>query len=98
MDIKQIKEVIDLMKKAELSNFEIEDKGFKLRLQRDTGPQGAVQVVQHVAPAPVAAAAAPAAAAPAAPKADAANIKVITSPMVGTFYVASSPDAAPFVG
>jgi acetyl-CoA carboxylase biotin carboxyl carrier protein len=99
MDIKQIKEVIDLMKKAELSNFEIEDKGFKLRLQRETGSQGAVQVVQHVAPAPVAAAAAPAAAPVAAsPAADAANIKVITSPMVGTFYVASSPDAAPFVG
>lgn len=100
MDIKQIKEVIDLMKKAELSNFEIEDKGFKLRLQRETGSQGAVQIVQHAAPAPVAPAAAPApvAAAPAAPAADAANIKVITSPMVGTFYASSSPDAAPFVG
>jgi acetyl-CoA carboxylase biotin carboxyl carrier protein len=99
MDIKQIKEVIDLMKKAELSNFEIEDKGFKLRLQRETGSQGAVQIVQHAAPAPVAHAAAPAAApVAAAPAADAANIKVITSPMVGTFYVASSPDAAPFVG
>ena len=99
MDIKQIKEVIDLMKKAELSNFEIEDKGFKLRLQRAIGPSGAVQIVQAAAPAPVAVAA-PVAAAPAvaAPVADAANIKVITSPMVGTFYVASSPDAAPFVG
>lgn len=105
MDIKQIKEVIDLMKKAELSNFEIEDKGFKLRLQRAPGPSGAVQIVQAVAPAPVAAApapapvAAPAPAAPvAAPVADAANIKVITSPMVGTFYASSSPDSAPFVG
>jgi acetyl-CoA carboxylase biotin carboxyl carrier protein len=101
MDIKQIKEVIDLMKKAELSNFEIEDKGFKLRLQRETGSNGAVQLVQHAAPAPVAQTAAPAApavAAPAAPAADAANIKVITSPMVGTFYASSSPDAAPFVG
>ena len=49
MDIKQIKEVIDLMKKAELSNFEIEDKGFKLRLQREIAKNGAVQVVQAAA-------------------------------------------------
>lgn len=102
MDIKQIKEVIDLMKKAELTNFEIEDKGFKLRLERATCGTGAVQVVQSApaayAPAPAAApVAAPAAAAPAAPAADAANIRIITSPMVGTFYTASSPDAAPYV-
>ncbi len=100
MDIKQIKEVIDLMKKAELTNFEIEDKGFKLRLER-AGVAGPVQVVQSApvaaAPAPVAAAAA-SASAPAAPAADPANIKIITSPMVGTFYTAASPDAAPFVG
>ena len=101
MDIKQIKEVIDLMKKAELTDFEIEDKGFKLRLQRDAkggqivaaAPQFAVAAAPVAAPAPVSAAAAPVAAAPAA---DAANIKIITSPMVGTFYAAASPDAAPF--
>lgn len=107
MDIKQIKEVIDLMKKAELTDFEIEDKGFKLRLQRDAkGGQVVAAAPQFAAaaPAPLAIAAAPAAApaAPAAPAfgaapvADAANIKTITSPMVGTFYAASSPDAAPF--
>lgn len=98
MDIKQIKEVIDLMKKAELSNFEIEDKGFKLRLQREIAGSGVVQVVQTSAPAPVAAAAPAAPAAAPAPVADAANVKVITSPMVGTFYASSSPDSAPFVG
>ena len=45
----------------------------------------------QVAPAPVAAAA------PDAPKAPEAKGKAITSPMVGTFYAASSPEAAPFV-
>lgn len=101
MDIKQIKEVIDLMKKAELTDFEIEDKGFKLRLQRDAkggqivaaAPQFVAAAAPVAAPAPVSA---PAAAVAAAPAADAANIKTITSPMVGTFYAASSPDAAPF--
>ena len=98
MDLQQIKQVIDLMKRAELSNFEIEDKGFKLRLQRDVSVKGGVQVVAAapVAQAAAAAAAAPvAAAAPAAPVVD-ASIKTITSPMVGTFYASSSPDAAPF--
>ena len=47
-----------------------------------------------VAQAPVAVASAPVAAAP-APKAD--NRKAITSPMVGTFYAASSPTASPYV-
>ncbi len=105
MDLQQIKQVIDLMKKAELTEFQIEDKGFKLRLQRETGARGGIQVVQAApvasAPAP-AVSAAPAPSAPSAPAAAApavsdANVKVITSPMVGTFYASSSPDSAPFV-
>lgn len=87
------------MKKAELTEFQIEDKGFKLRLQRESGAKGGVQVVQAApaAPAPVASAPAPAPAAAVAPVAADPNVKVITSPMVGTFYASSSPDAAPFV-
>jgi len=89
------------MKRAELTEFEFEDKsGTKLRLQREIGGKGATVAPVAAAPAPVALApapAAPAAAAPAAPAADAANIKTITSPMVGTFYAAASPDAAPFL-
>lgn len=88
------------MKKAELTEFQIEDKGFKLRLQRESGAKGGVQIAQV---APVAAAAASVAVAPVAAPAAAApvvadpNVKVITSPMVGTFYASSSPEAAPFV-
>lgn len=99
VDLQQIKQIIELMKRAELTEFEFEDKGgTKLRLQRESS-KGGVTVAPVAAPAPVAAAVAPApAAAPvaAAPAADAANIKTITSPMVGTFYAAASPDAAPF--
>ena len=71
----------------------LEDENCAVSLRKEiTG------VVQTVAAAPaVQAAPAPApAAAPAAPKAD--NRKSITSPMVGTFYTAPSPDAKPFVG
>ncbi len=104
MDIQKIKQVVDLMKKSELSEFEFQEQDFKLRIKRDT--PGRVVAVPAAAPAaqPVAvapaAAPAPVAASAAAPAPAAADpsLKVITSPMVGTFYAAPSPDAPPFVG
>ena len=78
MDLNKIKQVVDLMKKSDLSEFEIQDQEFKLRIKRDVGGRAAV--------APVAA---PVAADP--------NVKVITSPMVGTFYATPSPDSPNFV-
>ena len=104
MDIQKIKQVVDLMKKSELSEFEFQEQDFKLRIKRDT--PGRVVAVPASAPAAQPVALAPAAApapiaAPAAAPAPAAadpSLKVITSPMVGTFYAAPSPDAPPFVG
>lgn len=104
MDIQKIKQVVDLMKKSELSEFEFQEQDFKLRIKRDT--PGRVVAVPAAAPAAQPVALAPAAApapiaAPAAAPAPAAadpSLKVITSPMVGTFYAAPSPDAPPFVG
>jgi len=98
LDLNKIKQVVDLMKKSDLSEFEIQDQEFKLRIKRDVGGRTAVAPVAApvAAPAPVAAApvAAPVAAAPVA--AD-PNVKVITSPMVGTFYATPSPDSPNFV-
>ena len=89
------------MKKSDLSEFEIQDQEFKLRIKRDLPGRVAAPAPAAPAPAPVAAApAAPVAAAPApvaaAPAAD-PNVKVITSPMVGTFYATPSPDSPNFV-
>jgi len=98
LDLNKIKQVVDLMKKSDLSEFEIQDQEFKLRIKRDVGGRTAVAPVAApvAAPAPVAATpvAAPVAAAPVA--AD-PNVKVITSPMVGTFYATPSPDSPNFV-
>lgn len=90
------------MKKSDLSEFEIQDQEFKLRIKRDV-PGKAQQTVTTAAPAPTSApqvAAAPASQATPAPAPVAADpsLKTITSPMVGTFYSAASPDAPPFVG
>jgi len=89
------------MKKSDLSEFEIQDQEFKLRIKRDLPGRVAAPAPAAPAPAPVAAApAAPVAAAPApvaaAPAAD-PNVKVITSPMVGTFYATPSPENPPVV-
>jgi acetyl-CoA carboxylase biotin carboxyl carrier protein len=90
------------MKKSDLSEFEIQDQEFKLRIKRDLPGRAlapAPVAAAAPAPAPVAAAPAPVAAAPAAAPAPAAdpNVKVITSPMVGTFYATPSPENPPFV-
>jgi acetyl-CoA carboxylase biotin carboxyl carrier protein len=96
LDLKEIKLLIDLMKKNDLSVFKMENEGFKITLKKNTGFQ---PVVSHPgAPAPLtnATPAAAAVAESATPK-EAGPSKEIVSPMVGTFYAAGSPEAAPFV-
>ena len=96
MDLKEIKAIIDLMKENDLSTFEMEKDGFRLKLQKGLGDQP--MVVASAAPAVANGPAATATPPPAATaEAEAGNLKDITSPMVGTFYRAGSPDAAPFV-
>ncbi len=107
LDLNKIKQVVDLMKKSDLSEFEIQDQEFKLRIKRDAHGRIAsapATVASAPAPAPVApqAVAAPVAAVPATPSTPAApvvdpNIKTINSPMVGTFYATPSPENPPFV-
>ena len=86
------------MKHSELSEFEFEEDGFKLRLSRESN-NSVAPIIQSVAPVnPVAAT--PATPAPASSaekeKAEDPNVETIKSPMVGTFYRAPSPDSANF--
>ena len=103
MDLNKIKQVVDLMKKSDLSEFEIQDQDFKLRIKRDLpgrAPVAAPAAPVAAAPAPVAAAPAPVASAapvPTTPAASDPSIKLVTSPMVGTFYATPSPENPPFV-
>ena len=106
MDLKDIKVIVDLMKKNAVSEFEMEEGDFKIKLKRESGKprKGETVVVQEAAPMILpAAAAAPAAVpmavatpAPAAP-APAAEGPEVKSPMIGTFYRKPSPDADSFV-
>ena len=101
MELDQIKAIITMMKENDLSEFQMEQNGLKIRIKR--GPEGFQQTVTLpvppvvTAPAPATApAAGPAAAAP-APVAVVADGKFVTSPMVGTLYRAPAPDAPPYV-
>ena len=104
VNLKDLKKLIDMMRKAELSEVNIEQEGLKVNLKKDEKPLP--QAVTHMvpmpmaapmahaaAPAPVAHIAAPAAAAAPAPAADGVTVD---SPMVGTLYRSPSPDSQPF--
>ena len=95
MELKDIKAIIDLMKENDLSTFEMEKDGFRLKLQKGLGDQPIV--VSSAAPAVTNGPTAAATPAAAAASGEAGNLKDITSPMVGTFYRAASPDTPPFV-
>src|SRR5205085_9178293 len=98
MELKDIKAVIDLMKKNDLSVFEMEKDGFRLKLQKGAGEQAVFTSAAPAASAPAAPApATTAASASAAEAATSSALKDIVSPMVGTFYRAGSPESQPFV-
>ena len=94
MDLERIEALLKMLGEHDVSEFRYEDESHSLRLRL-----GAVPVVSAVAHAPVAAPAPQVAAAVAAAEAPAedAGLKVIESPMVGTFYRAPTPEADAFV-
>ena len=102
MDLRKLKTLIDLVSESNISELEITEADGKVRIVKSDGqPVVAAMPMMQAAPQMVAApvAAAPAAAAPvpaAAPAPAAETGHIVKSPMVGTFYRASSPNAKPF--
>ena len=99
MDIKQIRLVIDLMKRSDLTDFEVEEEGFKLRIRRNAGHPPTVLAQPALAQPPAPAASATATVPPpvVAPGGEEPGIVYVKSPMVGTFYRAAAPENPPFV-
>jgi acetyl-CoA carboxylase biotin carboxyl carrier protein len=103
MDIKEIKAVIDLMRKNSLTEFEYEKDGTKIRIQR--GPDGKPQVFSSspnllatptLVPIPTSLPSVPLAPSP-TPTPPAESLPTINSPMVGTFYGSPAPDAPAYI-
>jgi acetyl-CoA carboxylase biotin carboxyl carrier protein len=98
LELKEIKELIALMKKNDLSVFKMEREGFRIVLKKG-GEMQYIQAPAVQAP-PVLMPATPggqAAAGGTTPEGAAAEgLKEITSPMVGTFYRSASPESPPY--
>ena len=100
MDLRKLKTLIDLVSESNVSELEITEAEGKVRIVKSAPvapaalavAQPAVTVAAPAAPAAVVAPVAAAVAAPAEPTGH-----IVKSPMVGTFYRASSPGAKPFV-
>ncbi len=98
MNLKEIKEIINLMNENKLAEIEVEREGSKLKLRKTSSGVTASLDGQPIEP-PVGSHAAPDAgvAAAAAAKSSQKTTQEIPSPMVGTFYRAPSPEAPLFV-
>jgi acetyl-CoA carboxylase biotin carboxyl carrier protein len=101
VELKDIKAIIDLMKKNSITEFELEEKDSKLRMKRGTNGiappaplEEPVQMTPMPAPTPMISAAAPTPVAAQVVNTGEVDIK---SPMIGTFYRSPSPEAAPYV-
>lgn len=100
MDIREIQRLIKMMERSSISELEVEEKGLRIRISKNSGDHASAVIyappvsggVPHV-PSPDAGQAPPAEL-PAAPRAGIVEVK---SPMVGTFYRAPDSDAEPYV-
>jgi acetyl-CoA carboxylase biotin carboxyl carrier protein len=96
LELKDIRAIIDLMKKNDLAVLKLEKEGFKLELEAHR-PAPFVSVLPGHPAVTAAPMAGHPAASPAASVEVTADHKEIVSPMVGTFYRAPSPDSAPYI-
>jgi acetyl-CoA carboxylase biotin carboxyl carrier protein len=108
LDLKQIKQIIDLMKRSELTEFAVEEEGFKLKIRRGSNglpivsssrssnppfvPGDSNSVPPMPVPAPIQSSLGGAPVATEEP-----GITYVKSPMVGTFYKSPSPESKAFV-
>ena len=103
MDFEEINQILAMMREHELSEFELERQGFKIRIKKEAGhlmvtpPQMVAAIPANAAsslviPPPVAPAPSPAA----GDEDGELEFAIVKSPIVGTFYRASEPDARPF--
>jgi acetyl-CoA carboxylase biotin carboxyl carrier protein len=95
MDLRKLKKLIDLVEESGISELELTEGEEKVRISRALMPSQAPMMHYTAAPQPIAhATPTPTAAAPVIAEVEG---HVVKSPMVGTFYRSSSPDAKPFI-
>jgi acetyl-CoA carboxylase biotin carboxyl carrier protein len=111
LNLKELKEILQMLEERDITEFELTEEGRRLRVLRPAVPHPALPVAPHVVP-PAPAASAPASPPPAAlpPQATTApppsvpveaepepGLTVVKSPIVGTFFRSPDPSSPPFV-
>jgi acetyl-CoA carboxylase biotin carboxyl carrier protein len=102
LDLKRLAQLLRLLEKRNIAEFELEDEKLRVRIVRGGvsagragGPAGGAPFVEFAPAADPAGPRAPSVPPPTA--AEDTNVVYVTSPFVGTFYRSPSPDAPPFV-
>jgi acetyl-CoA carboxylase biotin carboxyl carrier protein len=91
---REIEDLVELLNRYHLTELELEKKGVRIRVRRDLPPTFTSTSVEGVKAAENIS---QAAASSSPPPAESSHFLTVTSPIVGTFYRASSPDADPYV-
>ena len=97
LDIRKLKELVRLMVANDLTELDLRDSEEQVTLRRSRQADGQGTAAPAPAPAVAAAPVGTASDGAAVAAAEATGLVTIASPMVGTFYAAPNPDAAPFV-
>ena len=104
MDIDQVRQILELVREHELSEFEIEQDGLRLKIRKEASALAAGPATATNRATSVPQSAPPAAEGPSVASssvgleaADEVELAIVKSPIVGTFYRSPEPDAAPFV-
>ena len=106
MDLEQLRQILDLVKQHDLSEFEVEHEGLRLRIRKavarapvpvPSGGPGTLPLFPSAATEAAPALPVVAASGPEPVAADEVELAIVKSPIVGTFYRSPEPDAASFV-
>ena len=97
MDIRKVKKLIELLEESGIAELEINEGEESVRISRYSSAPAPAPASYTAAPPPAPAATAPPAAAESSEEDSLPSGHIVKSPMVGTFYSASSPGAKPFV-
>ena len=110
MDLRELKEILQILEEKEITEFELEEQGMKLRIRKAAaspnhsgGPAAPMSLVPTVTASSLdvaltaAAAPVPVVAVAPVPTAEEQGLVTVKSPIVGTFYRAPDPGSPPFV-